>query len=86
MMYVEVSLTLQPLPMIHSRFGCVYLMKYKSEIFERFKEFRYEVEKQTGKSIKALRLDQGGKYLTGQFSDQLVQTGIQSQWTPLGTP
>ena len=72
--------------MIHSRFGCVYLMKYKSEIFERFKEFRYKVEKQTGKSIKAHRLDQGGKYLTSQFSDQLVQMGIQSQWTPLGTP
>ncbi|KAM1860923.1 hypothetical protein ACFX13_013031 [Malus domestica] len=33
----------------HSRFGYVYLMKYKSESFERFKEFKNEVEKQTGK-------------------------------------
>ena len=28
-----------------SRYGYVYLMKYKSETFERFKEFRHEVEK-----------------------------------------
>jgi hypothetical protein len=29
----------------YSRYGYVYLMKYKSESFERFKEFRSEVEK-----------------------------------------
>jgi len=34
----------------HSRYDYVYLMKYKFESFERFKEFRNEVEKQTGKS------------------------------------
>ncbi|KAL0294630.1 UNVERIFIED_CONTAM: Transposon Ty2-OR2 Gag-Pol polyprotein [Sesamum radiatum] len=28
----------------HSRYGYVYLMRYKSEAFERFKEFRLEVE------------------------------------------
>ena len=31
---------------IDSRYGYVYLMKYKSETFEEFKEFRQEVEKQ----------------------------------------
>ena len=36
----------------YSKFGYVYLMKYKSETFEKFKEFRTEVEKQLGKSIK----------------------------------
>ena len=29
----------------YSRYGYVYLMKYKSEAFEKFKEFRQEVEK-----------------------------------------
>ena len=29
----------------YSRYCYVYLMKYKSESFERFKEFRNEVEK-----------------------------------------
>jgi DUF971 family protein len=38
----------------HSRYGYVYLMKHKSESFKRFKEFRNEVKKQTGKSIKIL--------------------------------
>jgi hypothetical protein len=37
-----------------SRYGYVYLMKHKSETFERFKEFQNEVENQCGKKIKAL--------------------------------
>ena len=38
----------------YSRFGYVYLMKRKSEAFEKFKEFRTEVENQLGKHIKAI--------------------------------
>ena len=38
----------------YSRFGYVFLMKHKFEAFEKFKEFRQEVEKQLGKSIKIL--------------------------------
>ncbi|XP_024027517.1 uncharacterized protein LOC112093412 [Morus notabilis] len=41
----------------HSRFEYTYLMQKKSETFEKFKEFRVEVEKQLGKSIKTLRSD-----------------------------
>ena len=37
-----------------SRYGYVYLMKHKSETFEKFKEFQNEVENQRGKKIKAL--------------------------------
>ncbi|KAM1726180.1 hypothetical protein ACFX12_016980 [Malus domestica] len=70
----------------HSRFGYVYLMKYKSESFERFKEFKNEVEKQTGKQIKILRSDRGGEYLSNEFLDYLKECGIISQWTPPGTP
>ncbi|KAL0420412.1 UNVERIFIED_CONTAM: hypothetical protein Slati_3064100, partial [Sesamum latifolium] len=39
----------------HSRYGYVYLMRYKSEAFERFKEYRLEVENQIGHKIKALQ-------------------------------
>ncbi|KAM2724743.1 hypothetical protein EV1_027531 [Malus domestica] len=70
----------------HSRFGYVYLMKYKSESFEKFKEFKNEVEKQTGKQIKILRSDRGGEYLSNEFLDYLKECGIISQWTPPGTP
>ena len=40
-----------------SRYGWVYLMRYKSEAFEKFREFKNEVEKQSRKSIKTLRSD-----------------------------
>ncbi|KAL0440039.1 UNVERIFIED_CONTAM: hypothetical protein Slati_2486900 [Sesamum latifolium] len=36
----------------HSRYGYVYLMRYKSEAFGRFKEYRLEVENQTNRKIK----------------------------------
>ncbi|KAL0457600.1 UNVERIFIED_CONTAM: hypothetical protein Slati_0387200 [Sesamum latifolium] len=41
----------------HSRYSYVYLMRYKSEAFGRFKEYRLEVENQIGHKIKALRSD-----------------------------
>ncbi|KAL0463119.1 UNVERIFIED_CONTAM: hypothetical protein Slati_0199500 [Sesamum latifolium] len=70
----------------HSRYGYVYLMRYKSEAFGRFKEYRLEVENQTNCKIKALRSDRGGEYLSGEFIDYLKENGILSQWTPPGTP
>ncbi|VFQ83200.1 unnamed protein product [Cuscuta campestris] len=69
-----------------SRYGYVYHMKHKSECFDKFKEFRNEVEKQLGKSIKTLRSDRGGEYLSLEFNDYLKEHGILSQLTPPGTP
>ncbi|KAM2507814.1 hypothetical protein ACFX1W_030095 [Malus domestica] len=60
-------------------------MKYKSESFERFKEFKNEVEKQTGKQIKTLRSNRGGEYLSNEFLNYLKECAIVSQWTPPGT-
>ena len=54
-----------------SRYGYVYLIRHKSEAFEKFKEFSHEVEKQTKKSIKVLRSDRGGEYLSQKFLDYL---------------
>ncbi|KAL0394331.1 UNVERIFIED_CONTAM: Retrovirus-related Pol polyprotein from transposon TNT 1-94 [Sesamum latifolium] len=70
----------------HSRYDYVYLMRYKSEAFGRFKEYRLEVENQTNCKIKALRSDRGGEYLSGKFIDYLKENEILSQWTPPGTP
>ena len=69
-----------------SRFGYVYLMRHKSETFERFKEFKNEVQNQLGKSIKAIRSDRGGEYLSQEFDHYLKECGIVSQLTPPGTP
>ncbi|MCQ7222035.1 DDE-type integrase/transposase/recombinase [Salmonella enterica] len=69
-----------------SRYGYVYLMTHKSESFEKFKEFKNEVQNQHGKSIKILRSDRGGEYLSHEFRDYLAECGILSQLTPPGTP
>ncbi|GJR53548.1 zinc finger, CCHC-type containing protein [Tanacetum coccineum] len=42
-----------------SRYGYVYLLKHKHEVFEIFKMFQKEVENQLGKTIKLLRFDRG---------------------------
>ena len=55
-----------------SRYGYVYLMRRKSEAFEKFKEFRVEVENQLGKHIKAIQSDQDGEYRLGDFKDYLT--------------
>jgi hypothetical protein len=69
-----------------SRYGQVYLMKHKSQTFEKFKEFQNEVENQCGKKIKALRSDWGGEYLSHEFSNHQKSCGIVPQLTPPGTP
>ena len=70
----------------YSRYGYLYLTRYKSKAFEKFKEFRNEVEKQLGRSIKSLRSDRGGEYLSQAFLDYLRDNGILSQCTPPYTP
>ena len=67
------------------RYGYVYLMRQKFEAFEKFKEFRAEVENQLGKCIRAIRSDRGGEYLLGDFKDYLTENGIISQLTASGT-
>ncbi|CAL2257251.1 unnamed protein product [Prunus armeniaca] len=73
---INVSLELNP----------YYPIKYKSEAFEKFKEFKNEVENQIGKSIKILRSDRGEEYLSTEFLEYLKKHGNLSQWTPPGTP
>ena len=69
-----------------SRYGYIYLMKHKSEAFEKFKEFQNEAQNQLGKKIKFLRSDRGGEYMSHEFDDHLKSCGIVPQLTPPGTP
>ena len=46
------------------KYGYIYLIKHKSENFDKFKEFKQEVENQLGRNIKMLRSDRGGEYLS----------------------
>ncbi|GJW00763.1 retrotransposon protein, putative, ty1-copia subclass, partial [Tanacetum coccineum] len=70
----------------YSRYGYVYLLKHKHEVFETFKVFKNEVKNQIGKTIKARRSDQGGKYISQEFKDYLKACGIVQQLTPPHTP
>ena len=45
----------------YSRYGQIYLMRRKSETFEKSKEFKAEAEKQTERKLKVLRSDRGGE-------------------------
>jgi hypothetical protein len=69
-----------------SRYGYIYLMKHKSETFDKFKEFQSEVENYLNKKIKFLRSDRGGEYLSFEFGNHLKTCGIVPQLTPPGTP
>ncbi|GKD90856.1 retrotransposon protein, putative, ty1-copia subclass [Tanacetum coccineum] len=70
----------------YSRHGYIYLLKHKHEVFETFKVFKNEAENQLEKTIKALRSDQGGEYISQEFKDYLKGYGIVQQLTPPYTP
>nr|GFA60690.1 retrovirus-related Pol polyprotein from transposon TNT 1-94 [Tanacetum cinerariifolium] len=58
------------------------LLKHKHEVFETFKVFQKEVENQLAKTIKSLRSDRGGEYMSQEFLDHLKDHGIIAHRTP----
>nr|GFB47930.1 retrotransposon protein, putative, Ty1-copia subclass [Tanacetum cinerariifolium] len=69
-----------------SRYGYVYLLKHKHEVFETFKLFQKEVENQLGKTIKSLCSDRGDEYMSQEFLDHLKDHRIIAHRTPPYTP
>nr|GEX52948.1 hypothetical protein [Tanacetum cinerariifolium] len=55
---------------------------HKHEVFETFKVFQKEVENQLGKTIKSLRSDHKGEYMSQEFLDHLKDHGIITHRTP----
>ena len=49
------------------RYGYIYLMKHKSETFEKFKELESEMENHRNKKIKFPWYDHRGEYLSYEF-------------------
>ncbi|KAL0453698.1 UNVERIFIED_CONTAM: hypothetical protein Slati_1347900 [Sesamum latifolium] len=62
----------------HSRYGYVYLMRYKSEAFGRFKEYRLEVKIKLATN-QGPSSDRDRDYLSGEFINSLKENGILSQ-------
>ncbi|KAL4341068.1 hypothetical protein GQ457_08G007840 [Hibiscus cannabinus] len=64
----------------------VYFLKQKSEVFAKFKQWKAQVENQTGRKIKYLRSDNGTKYTDSQFQRFCEDHGIQRHFTVRKTP
>jgi transposase InsO family protein len=65
----------------YSRKCWIYFLKDKSDTFDKFKEYKSFIEKQTGKHIRILRTDNGGEFESLQFEDFCNSTGIKRQLT-----
>ncbi|KAL0431249.1 UNVERIFIED_CONTAM: Retrovirus-related Pol polyprotein from transposon TNT 1-94 [Sesamum radiatum] len=70
----------------YSRKVFVFLIKHKSEVFEKFKNWKILVENQTGKTLKALRTDNGLEFCNQQFYDLCDEFGIKRHMTTPYTP
>jgi hypothetical protein len=69
-----------------SRKTWIYFLRKKSEVFDRFKEFKALVENQTEKQIKVLRTDNGGEFCGNEFEEFCKKCGIARQKTTPYTP
>jgi hypothetical protein len=69
-----------------SRYTYVYLLRSKGEVFDKFKEFEVLVRTKYSKTIKILRSDNGGEYLSNEFDAFLKARGIEKQLSVPYTP
>ncbi|KAL7280538.1 hypothetical protein ACG7TL_005470, partial [Trametes sanguinea] len=66
-----------------SGLGIAYYLKRKSDAMKAFDSFKAWAETQTGKKIKRVRSDRGGEYLSNEFTQHLLDLGIEH---PKSTP
>jgi transposase InsO family protein len=69
-----------------SRKTWIYVLKDKSETFEKFKNFKALVENESGCKIQCLRTDRGGEYTSNAFNSFCINHGIKRQLTTAYTP
>ncbi|GLJ18487.1 hypothetical protein SUGI_0328130 [Cryptomeria japonica] len=63
----------------YSCFTWVYFLIHKSEVFDRFQDFKTHVEKQSRKVVKILRTDNGREYVNKRLEDFCTFEGIDLQ-------
>lgn len=61
-------------------------IKSKSDVFDKFNEWRKYVENQTGKKLKAIRSDNGTEFINHKFDEMTKENGIMHQRTVVYTP
>ena len=62
-----------------SRKCWIFFMQKKSETFSKSCEFMALVEKESGKQVKALRSDNGGEFIFGEFKYFCSAEGIRRE-------
>ena len=60
----------------YTKFTLMYLLKYKSDVFDIFKYFKAIVENQLNSTIKILRTDGGGEFTLNGFNHFYSTHGI----------
>jgi hypothetical protein len=70
----------------YSKVTWVSFIKEKTEAFEKFKIFKALTENQTGKRLKAVRLDRGGEFMSSDFKEFYDKHGIKREYTIPRTP
>jgi transposase InsO family protein len=70
----------------YSRKVWIYLVKRKFDVFNSFKQFRALVENSTNRSIKCLRIDNGGGFTSVEFENYCKEDGIERHKTTIYTP
>ncbi|GJU24648.1 transposable element [Tanacetum coccineum] len=69
-----------------SRMTWVFMLKHKSEAFEKFKHWKILIENQTGRKIKRLCIDNGLEFCSREFNDFCRDEGIARHYTVRYTP
>ena len=64
----------------------VYFLTQKSQVFDKFKEFKAFAENQTGMKLQKLRSDNGGEYTSKAFNSFCKEHGIERQFSTPYTP
>ncbi len=69
----------------YSRFGVMYLLKKKREVFDKFLNYQAMAETFHDRKIKTLWSDRGG-YMSNLFEEHLTKCGIVRELTVPDTP
>ena len=69
-----------------THYTTVYMLKKKSEVLDKFKEFVESSERLIGKQVKKLRSDNGVEYISEEFAEYCKSRGILQEVTVPYTP
>lgn len=69
-----------------SRYAVLYLLRCKSEVYEKIQQYVNLIKNQFGRKPKIIRADGGGEYSSAKLKKYLADNGILLQQTALYSP